>query len=356
MQIPPLLTLLVSLLASFSAMAAKTPPVKPVSGMYAPSEEKVLVFVGQDNASVGGNGKWDKGYYDTVGIPAGITHYVYFTEGKENRFGYRFDKGTVDGLNKETTWGSGPMCMRCYLESDKAKNSIIHLSISMEFDDEEDVAKGKYDHNIQELAEFLKEFSHFPFIIRIAYEFDGSWNNYKPKPFKKAWRRIVDHLRKENVTNFATLMASFTVTASQDTWEEYWPGDEYVDWIGYSYWSGGNYPGYALQMAREKGLPVFIAEAAPRGFFLNQIGGMVWIDWFLHFFNHVEANKDVIRAISYINANWDAQPMWEGKGWGNSNLQENTEAMQAWLGKMEDPLYVHGTKGTYDLINFTPAK
>ena len=79
--------------------------------------------------------------------------------------------------------------MRCYLESDTCEGTAVHLSISMEFNSEDSVASGDYDHLIRELAAFLQEFSHVPFYIRIGYEFDG-----------------------------------------------FWPGDEYVDWIGYSFW------------------------------------------------------------------------------------------------------------------------
>ena len=321
---------------------------------YAPMGDSVLVFVGQDNEAVGGTKKWRNGYVDNIGVPAGVTHYVYFTEGKSNKFGFEFDRGTVDGLNQETTWGSGPMCMRCYLESDKLAGSVVHLSISMEFDDEELVAKGKYDHNIQELSEFLQEYPHIPFIIRIGYEFDGPWNHYKAKPFKKSWRRIVDKLRADKVTNFATLMASFTMSATRKQWDEYWPGDDYVDWVGYSYWSGGTVSNSeTLALAREKGLPVFIAEATPRGFFLNQLNGMVWNDWFQHFFDHIEANKDVIKAISYINTNWDVQPMWRGNGWGNSRIESNKPLQDRWQEKIKQPLYVHTTENTYDLIGFS---
>ena len=323
-----------------------------VNGKYSPPEDNILVFIGQDNESVGGSKKWSNGYLDTIGVPAGITHYVYFTEGKKNRFGFSFSKGDVDGLNKETTWGGGPMCMRCYLESELVKGTVIHLSISMEFDDEELVAKGKHDHNIKELAKFLKEFSDYPFLIRIGYEFDGPWNHYKAEPFKKAWRRIVDKLRKENVTNFATVMASWTMLAKKSLWEEYWPGDDYVDWIGYSYWSGGDVSSETLDFAREKGKPAFIAEASPRGFFLNLLNGMVWHDWYDHFFNHVEKNKDVIRAISYINANWEGQPMWKGDGWGNSQIQTNDALKKRWLEEMDKPLYKHDKQGVYQMIGF----
>ena len=356
--IRPAYCVCVLLLLFLSSCASQTTDISgssfatELAGKYSPAGEKVMVFVGQDNASVGGSEQWQKGYIDRVGVPAGITHYVYFTEGKQNPGGFDFDIGSVDGLNSVTTWGAGPMCMRCYLESPSAEGMVIHLSISMEHDDEEQVAAGDYDNNIMELAAFLNEFSGFPFIIRIGYEFDGVWNHYEPEAFKRAWRRIVDRLRAEGADNFATLLGSSTMALPLETWQAYWPGDDYVDWLGYSYWSGGSVEAPVLDLAREKGMPVFIGEASTRGFQLDQIGELVWYDWFDVFFAHIEENKDVIKAISYINANWNAQPMWRDAGWGVSEIQTNEAVLKRWKEKMEDPLYIHGTENLYRLIDF----
>ena len=226
----------VGILTTDTALAASREPRPEASGRFEPRHGQVLVFIGQDNASVGGNAEHRDGYVDHVGMPGGVTHYVYFTEGATNNFGYTFDKGTVDGLNKQTTWGAGPMCMRCYLESDAFDGTAVHLSISMEFNSEDSVASGDYDHLIRELAAFLQEFSHVPFYIRIGYEFDGSWNDYDQENFKAAWRRIVDHLRAEKIENFVTVFGSSRNHIARETWDAYWPGDEYVDWIGYSFW------------------------------------------------------------------------------------------------------------------------
>ena len=324
-------------------------------GLFAPPEGKVLVFVGQDNKSVGGTKDYQNGYVDHVGVPAGITHYVYFAEGKDNSFGFTFDHGSVDGLNKQTTWGAGPMCMVCYLESGTFANTLVHLSISMEFDSEQEIAEGKHEHLIDELAVFLKRYAHVPFLLRIGYEFDGSWNHYEPDAFKLAWRRIVDGLRGAGADNFATVLASSRHHIKREVWDAYWPGDDYVDWIGYSFWSNEARHPVALELAREKGLPVFIAEITPRGFWLAQTnGGMIWQDWFAVLFDHIEQNKDVIRAISYINTHWDADPMWKGKGWGDSRIETNLELKKRWSEKMAESMYLHSPVGVYDLIGFKP--
>ena len=323
--------------------------------LFEPPAGRVLVFIGQDNKSVGGTGKWPHGYVDTFGVPAGITHYVYFSEGKENPYGGHFDVGTVDGLNSETEWAAGPMCMRCYLESGRLRDTVVHLSISMEHDDEQAVANGLYDHNIEELVEFVREYRHVPFLIRIGYEFDGEWNDYEPEAFKLAWRRIVDSLREADLTNFATVLATYRMDIPDDVWRTYWPGNEYVDWLGYSYWKGGTFSTKALDFARAVGKPIFIAESTPRGFNMDASSDHVWDDWFVDYFTHIEENTDIVRAISYINTHWDADAMWHGRGWGNSRIQDNAHVSAQWREKMAEDRYIHGVDGTYEMIGFPNA-
>ena len=338
------------------ASCAENETASRAKAKFEPPEGKVLVFVGQDNHSVGGTEKWTNGYVDHFGAPAGVTHYVYFSEGKSNPFGATFDTGTVDGLNTETEWAAGPMCLRCYLESPTYDGTVVHLSISMEHDDEPAIAAGEYDHNIEELVSFVKEFDHVPFLIRIGYEFDGSWNSYEPEPFKVAWRRIVDALRDAELTNFATVLATYRMDIPDEVWETYWPGDDYVDWLGYSYWSGGTFSENALNFARSKGKPIFIAESTPRGFDLENSRDFVWRDWFRFYFDHIEENRDVIKAISYINSDWDAVRMWHGGGWGDTRIEVNEAVSGMWREKMDDDLYVHSVEGVYEMINFAPAQ
>ena len=337
-----------------AAPAAQEAPAPRALAKFEPPEGKVLMFIGQDNESVGGSEKWSDGYVDTFGPAAGMTHYVYFTEGKTNRFGAEFDVGHVDGLNSETTWAAGPMCMRCYLESETYDNSVVHLSISMEHDDEPQVAAGEHDHLIDELAAFLNEFSHVPFLIRIGYEFDGEWNHYEPEAFKTAWRRIVDGLKAQGAENFATVMASSTMGVSREVWDSYWPGDAYVDWVGYSYWSGNTFSSETLDLAREKGKPILIAEATPRGFRTDTGSPLIWFDWFAFAFQHMEDNADIIKGFAYINAHWESQTMWEGGAWGDSRIEANEFVTNMWKQKMAEDRYVHQTEGTYDLIRFSP--
>ena len=323
---------------------------------FTPPPGKILVFAGQDNESTGGTLKHRNGYVDNIGIPAGITHYVYFAEGWTNKFGHTFARGKVDGLNSETEWAAGPMNQKAYLDSPTLDRCVMHLSISMEGNSEDKVADGSYDYLIEELVDFVRDHPDHPFLIRIGYEFDGSWNNYDTKNFKGAFRRIVDALQKAKLTNFATVYASSS-GATKEQFEQYDPGAEYYDWVGYSWWGGEHDGQAALNFARKLNKPVFIAEATPRGHFFDREDPQeVWNSWFKKFFGHIEENKDVIRAISYINANWEGQDMWKGDKWGQTRLETAPLLKSKWLEKMAEGQFVNAADKPFDLIGFPSDK
>ena len=326
------------------------------SARFSPPSGKILVFAGQDNKSVGGTAKYRDGYVDNIGVPAGITHYVYFAEGWTNKFNRTYAKGKVDGLNEETEWAAGPMNQKAYLDSPVLDRCVMHLSISMEGNSEDSVADGTYDHLIDELVDFVRDHSDHPFLIRIGYEFDGGWNAYDPQNFKAAFRRIVEALQKAKLTNFATVYASSSGAKPQQ-FIDFDPGTEYYDWVGYSWWGGDHDGQAALDFARMVKKPIFIAEATPRGIFFDKGDHQgIWDSWFTKFFKHIEDNKDVVRAVSYINADWESQDMWTGDGWGQTRLETAPLLKSKWLEKMAESQFVNASDKPFSLIGFPAEK
>lgn len=328
-------------------------PAQEITGRFAPPEGKVLLFVGQDNASVGGNSTYHDGYVDNVGVPGGITHYVYFSDGWTNKYKRAFNSGRVAGLNTETEWAAGPMCLKAYVDSPMLSNSVIHVSISMEGNCEDKVADGSFDYLIDEFVAFIKAHPEYPFLIRIGYEFDGKWNAYDPENFKKAFRRIVDALRKEKLTNFATVFASSS-SVKPGQFEAYDPGADYYEWVGYSWWGGDEDGLPALEFARKMHKPAFMAEASARTHFLDKEDAeSVWTNWFEKFFAHIEKNKDVLRAVSYINADWESQDMWEGGKWGQTRIETSPLIKKRWLEKMAKPMFINAADKPFEQIGFS---
>ncbi|KAI9138848.1 glycoside hydrolase superfamily [Paraphysoderma sedebokerense] len=106
-----------------------------------------------------------------------------------------------------------------------------------------------------------------PVLLRFAHEFNGPWYSWGTKPtlFKKHWISLTNAIRKkatltsmmwspnsaENYPWAAIAEANRAeldtngdgqLTSADDPYTPYWPGEEYVDWVGISLFHFGQYP------------------------------------------------------------------------------------------------------------------
>lgn len=331
-----------------------------------------LLIIGQDLGSV-------RGYIDSGCCPAadGNTAYLYFYDLLSPQAGYGGLGMDPNGepLDAEYDWGGGPVS--AWKSATEFGTEALAIGLSITENDHpgalDRLAAGEYDANIRQLARFLNSVDVSVY-LRIGYEFDGFWNHgyQDAERYKTVWRRIVDGLRAEQVSNtrFVWQAAVFPMDrmhdGKPDRLSDWYPGDDYVDWMGFSSFVGlderpaievDEAPPTArelidelLTLAREHGKPVMIAEAAPQGFDLAagtvadiapgwdgpQAGDRlsvspdeIWDQWYGPLFDYMNENGDVIRALAYINCNWDEQDLWdepyESGYWGDSRLEASPE-------------------------------
>ncbi len=286
---------------------------------------KTALFVGQDLGAVGGLGAYTQGYADYVGTPAGVTIYT------DLRMPY--------SLNTPIDLGSGVMCGVCYLNSPRFDRSMIAIGLYL-VDDLPNIVSGARDANITTLGTFIKQADR-PVLLRIGYEFDGSWNHYNPTQYIQAFRRIMDRLHAQGVNNVASVWQSSGYTTNTSTLMQWYPGDDYVDWAGYSYFNQSNPSLGMLGIARDHGKPVMIAEATPKRNLSLGDPTTHWNAWFQGFFNHIHANQDVIKAVAYINVRWFDQPSWDAS-WGDSRVQIRPEIKAKWITEMQSGIWDPG--------------
>ncbi len=347
---------------------------------YEPLEGRILVFAGQSpQASL------DYWALPNTPRPAGFSDYISYDVGAPYKDhapdAPRTYQGN-DGLLEPTNWGSGDQCVNCLLQREEFAESVINIGMYLAGPQAADgsmcrgkkhcaiarLARGEFDKQLKVFADWLNSLDGRPVLLRVGYEFDGSWNNYDPEQFKAGWRHIHDFLSEAGVSNVAYVYYTYGF-ANRETLDQFWPGDEYVDWIGYSYFQMdptivGN---GELAFAREKGLKVFLGEVTPHtGDCTKQIDlskdtalGRQWID---NFFKHVEDNRDAIRAIAYINDPWnDAErsPMWQDQqdqncgGYfsrSNARLNDNAELEKHWAENVSRPLYLNLEPNLYDKL------
>lgn len=325
---------------------------------FEPKDGKCLVFIGQDLDATGGLDAYSNGYTDYFKTPAGVTIYTNLSPGNES-YG-RYNQG-LDGLTSKANWGAGDSWADLYVRDTTYKSSALAIGLSF-VNNEKNIAKGKLDPLIQELANWIKSTKR-PVFLRIGYEFDGwSWNHYKKKHYLKAWERIHTIIERSGANNVAYVWQSKGSGSNQKLLENWYPGDDMVDWCAYSYF--GQPDQEMLTFARKHKKPVFIAEATPvqelENLYFNsdlkdpKIAKLLWKDWFIPFFKLIQDNSDVIKAFSYINTDWSSQPMWINNPvfkQVDSRIQMSTYIKKKWLAELSNPHYIHASQAKWELTD-----
>ena len=329
----------------------KNEPKKQIQQMkknkFEPKNGEVLFFIGQDLEAVGGLQNYSDGYLDTFDVPVGVTSYTNLSPGDES-FGY-YTKG-LDGIKDVANWGAGDTCAQYYVTNEKFKNTMISIGLSL-VNHEKNIAIGKHDNLIREFGNWIKT-TKKPIFLRIGYEFDGwDWNNYNKKYYLESWKRIYNIFKEMNIENVAYIWQSKGTGSNQEVLEDWYPGDEIVDWCGYSYF--GNPDEEMIVFARKHKKPVFIAEATP----VNENGGLyfdsdlkketvakrTWNTWFTPFFKVINDNPDVVKAFSYINVDWPSQAMWINNltfQQVDSRIQKSEYISKKWLDEINRKKYL----------------
>ncbi|MEM7572759.1 MAG: glycosyl hydrolase [Bacteroidota bacterium] len=323
---------------------------------FAPADGQKLLIIGQDLSAVGGLDTYQDGYYDhfpelpspdphreTLSSqgsrisaslrPAGVTTYTSIP--------------SLAGLNSAANWGAGTVNAQAYLDNDRFRHSCLSIGLYL-VGQLKKIGRGKHDDAIIRLAEWIKQ-SQRPVFLRIGYEFEGEWNDYQPKHFIKAWQRIVQIFDQQKVDNVAYVWQSAGINLPNI--EDWYPGDEYVNWVGYSHFDGPN-PGQRMRaFAEDHDKPIMIAEATPKVDLKEVDGTSCWEQWFAPLFELIYQN-DRIKALAYISTYWDQQPMWAGQGWGDSRLHINEPIRQAWTQEMQKPYWLAGGEQLFQLLGY----
>ncbi|MDD5568771.1 MAG: glycosyl hydrolase [Candidatus Omnitrophica bacterium] len=289
---------------------------------FVPSDGKIIFIIGQNQESI-------NNYVRLSGqAPAGVMVYTSLQR--------------VEGLDTAADYGSGVQHADYLLK--KYPRSVIQIGLYMKgaalF-----VPKGTYDENLKILANWCKRLKR-PIFLRIGYEFDFANNRYGPREYIQAFRYIVDFFNKEGVDNAAYVWHSAGTSQTPMQW---YPGDEYVDWFGISFFHTSNLNNMInfARYAREHHKPLMIAEAAPYAVGAKN-GERSWQEWFVPFFDFIE--QENVKAVCYINCDWDKLEMFKGQGWGDSRIQDNGYIKDNWFKKISEINCLMESDDLFDLL------
>jgi hypothetical protein len=282
-----------------------------LTGKYIPSDNHTLVFCGQNNI--------DSTEFVNINkkIPAGFMFYTSLQN--------------LEALDEDAEYGTGKMSGNFILSNYKKSALQIGLFLVGAL---ESVTDGSLDDNIKKLGDWIKK-AKVPVFLRIGYEFDLPENNYDPELYKQAFKHIVEKLDEQKVKNVAYVWHSYAAynTRSIDQW---YPGDEYVDWCAISYFAKPQwFP--MVQFAKAHNKPLMIAECSPA--LGTNASEVEKITWYRILFKFIES-KDV-KALCYINGNWDEQPMFEQYAWGNGKLDISENIKNYWLENISNERFIN---------------
>lgn len=111
------------------------------------------------------------------------------------------------------------------------------------------ITAGNFDNYIRSYARSIKSFKK-PVMIRFAHEMNGNWYSWgstfnSPEEFIAAWRHVHQIFREEGATNATWVWSPNALYVEPkvpyaDKIDKFYPGDAYVDWVGFSAfnWAG----------------------------------------------------------------------------------------------------------------------
>ena len=219
------------------------------------------------------------------------------------------------------------------------------------------ILNGIHDDYIEQFALDAKSLKS-KIYIRFLHEFNGNWylwsgnkngaENGGPEKVVAVWKYIVDKFRSKGATNVKWVWNPHgpSIDINQDAWnniDKYWPGDNYVDWIGmdaYNWYPkdpwGGKRPYRdfdncfgelykACQKLSEK--PMMIAEFGSPEFEYDGTNKAAWIT---DAFDQIKNNYPKIKLILWFHINKELD--WR--------INSSSSSLKAYQKAIDDPYFV----------------
>ena len=301
------------------------------------------------------------------------------------------DLRTLAGLASPTDYGSGVEYANGLAELTTPTNhNRAGLQIGLWLSGSDGcraVVNGTWAGQVQNLVDYLSTAPFYRIFVRLGYEFDNPSFGYMTRSndndgdaaaalYTAAFRRVVTACRRSVACHRKTLWVWHSWGAGlvdhHLQLDDFYPGNDYVDWVGVSIfqqvyhhhkhpsqgeqssiWSGGSYESLTavLDFAVAHDKPVLIAESTPFGGIDESLTD-AWGQWFQPVLDIIDQYSDTIAMWSYIDCDWNAQPMWYGVGFGDTRVVKNATIMQLWRSHVLARTMGYGSLETYCADDF----
>ena len=214
------------------------------------------------------------------------------------------------------------------------------------------INRGDFDAQIRYWADIARQLP-FPIMVEFMPEANGNWYQWSgvlydngPALYKAVYQRFINICRQEGATNITWVFHMNTIanpSTPGNNMAAYYPGDEYIDWLGLSvngalyqsdYWDSFTDlldPGYA-EMTKVSTKPLAIVEAGVIE--LNSDPGKK-AAWINDAYNALKSgNYPLVKAFTYWN-----EPSWTAEG-NDMRINSSPLALQAARNLMLDSMFL----------------
>lgn len=205
----------------------------------------------------------------------------------------------------------------------------------------QNIIDGKFDLELKNWAARAKIFDS-PLILEFGLEMNGDWfpwsgfhNGKNPEKFKKAYIHIIDIFRNIGADKVTFIYHVNYGSAPEESWNNmaaYYPGDDYIDWIGMSIY-GAQKPSdewFDISEVFDKSYTEMAGISPNKPLAIIEFGVVENPKkprWIKNFFNLIESEKyNRIKAISYWHSIWEN----EDESISNIRIDSSPESLKAY--------------------------
>jgi Glycosyl hydrolase family 26 len=176
------------------------------------------------------------------------------------------------------------------------------------------IARGDYDFYLVPWATAAAKFGK-PILLRFAHEMNdpyrypwGPQNGNRPEDFIAAWKHVHLIFQKMNATN---VLWVWSPHISMPWFEYYYPGPEWVDWVGLGVLNYGGVASWSrwwsFHQILEKAYPALLKLEKP--LIVCELGtlshGGDVLEWYRQAFYHIDHTYGRVKAIVFFNQSHD---------------------------------------------------
>lgn len=215
------------------------------------------------------------------------------------------------------------------------------------------IAEGQFDQELRTWAQKAKQ-TQIPLLVEFGTEVNGDWFSWNARwngkeqgaeLFAAAHRHIIDVFRQEGVQNITWFFHVDAQGQPEESWNsmaEYYPGDDYIDWIGISVYgaqeSGDDWESFSDVF--DRAYVEFAAISKTKPLAVLEFGvhenskKPEWVAQALQ--SILDGRYPRIQAISYWHSNWENN---DGS-MSRLRLDSSAESLQAYKQAIKNAAFI----------------